>query len=78
MEDATDTRKETRQETRKKTVMPRSQKIPDPMVNPNPEPLSLVIKKPQHTKRGMGGSGVLEEMDLTEARISHVGWMIIV
>jgi hypothetical protein len=69
MEDATDTQKETRQETRKKTVMPRSQKIPDPMVNPNPEPLSLVIKKPQHTKRGMGGSGVLEEgMDVAEAR----------
>jgi ABC-type ATPase with predicted acetyltransferase domain len=27
-----------------------------------------VVIKPQYTKRGMGGSGVLEEMDVTEAR----------
>jgi carbamoylphosphate synthase large subunit len=59
-------------ETQKKTVMRRISKAPDPIVNPNPEVITPVIKKPQYTKRGMGGSVVLEEMDVEEARISHV------
>jgi hypothetical protein len=65
---------ETRGKMQKKTVLQRSSKIPDPIVNPNPEALPLVIKKPQFTKRGMGGSATLEEKTgIAEERISHVG-----
>jgi len=65
--------KETQTEAQqKKAVIQRSSKIPDPIVDASVKPLPLVIK-PQHTKRGMGGSGTLEEMDVDEARISRVG-----
>jgi hypothetical protein len=59
---------EARKETQEKTVLQRSSKIPDQIVNPNPEPLPVVVKKPQYTKRGMGGSGVLEGMGVAEVR----------
>jgi hypothetical protein len=65
---------ETRKEAQEKTVMRRISKAPDPLVNPNPEVITPVIKKPRYTKRGMGGSAVLEEgMDVAEARASRVG-----
>jgi len=69
MKDTADARKESQ-----KTVPKRSSKIPDPIVNPNPEVLPVVIKKPQYTKRGMGGSATLEEKTgIAEARASRVG-----
>jgi hypothetical protein len=69
MKDTAEARKESQ-----KTVPKRSSKIPDPIVNPNPEVLPVVIKKPQYAKRGMGGSATLEEgMDVAEARASRVG-----
>jgi hypothetical protein len=54
MKDTAEARKESQ-----KTVPKRSSKIPDPIVNPNPEVITPVIKKPQYTKRGMGGQECL-------------------
>jgi hypothetical protein len=46
---------ETRKEAQEKTVIRRSSKIPDPIVDTTVKPLPVILRKPQHTKRGMGG-----------------------
>jgi hypothetical protein len=51
---------ETRKETQKKTVIPRSSKMPDPIVDTKIKALPPVTKETR-TKRGMGGSAILEE-----------------